>query len=83
MTGSLCLPTQQVNLHASFRVFGFESGLGNLGVEGVVQDHQGFLWVATEGGVFRYGGEKLESAGDGLGSTAEGEPVGGPVSTSS
>jgi ligand-binding sensor domain-containing protein len=83
LTGLLRLPAQQVNFQANFRAFGFESGLGNLGVEGVVQDHQGFLYVATEGGLFRYDGEKLESAGDGPGSTAEVEPVAGPFSTSS
>src|ERR1035438_8346260 len=67
VTGSLCATAQHANFHANFKVFGFESGLGNLGVENVVQDHQGFLWVATEGGLFRYDGERFESAGDGLG----------------
>jgi len=67
MAGSLCITAQHANFHANFKVFGFESGLGNLSVESVVQDHQGFLWVATEGGLFRYDGEKFESAGDGLG----------------
>ena len=67
VTGSLCITAQHASFHANFKVFGFESGLGNLSVESVVQDHQGFLWVATEGGLFRYDGEKFESAGDGLG----------------
>jgi ligand-binding sensor domain-containing protein len=67
VAGSLCATAQHVNYHANFKVFGFESGLGNLSVESVVQDRQGFLWVATEGGLFRYDGDKFESGGDGLG----------------
>jgi signal transduction histidine kinase/AmiR/NasT family two-component response regulator len=67
VAGSLCATAQHVNYHANFKVFGFESGLGNLSVENIVQDRQGFLWVATEGGLFRYDGDKFESAGDGLG----------------
>jgi signal transduction histidine kinase/CheY-like chemotaxis protein len=66
-TVSLCLTAQRANTHANFKVFGFESGLPNLGVENVIQDHQGFLWVATEAGLFRYDGERFEAAGDGLG----------------
>ncbi len=67
LTAALCLPAQHANTHANFKVFGFESGLADLGVENLIQDHQGFLWVATEGGLFRYDGGKFEAAGDGLG----------------
>ncbi len=47
----------------SFRVYGNDQGLTNLGVKGLHQDKQGFLWVSTEGGVFRYDGERFQSFG--------------------
>jgi putative nucleotidyltransferase with HDIG domain len=48
----------------SFRVYGNDQGLTNLAVKGLHQDKQGFLWVSTEGGVFRYDGERFQSFGE-------------------
>ena len=36
-----------------FRFFGTEDGLSNLAVKVLFQDRTGFLWAATESGVFR------------------------------
>ena len=47
----------------NFRVYGNDQGLTNLGVKGLHQDQQGFLWISTEGGVFRYDGERFQSYG--------------------
>lgn len=40
----------------SFQVFDFDSGLNNLAVESIFQDREGFLWVGTQNGLFRYDG---------------------------
>lgn len=40
----------------SFQSFDFESGLMNLAVENFLQDREGFLWVATQNGLYRYDG---------------------------
>ena len=37
-----------------FRSYGTESGLGNLAAMRLAQDTAGFLWVATQDGVYRY-----------------------------
>ncbi len=48
----------------SFRVYGLDQGLTNLGVKNLYQDHQGFLWVSTENGIFRYDGDRFQAFGD-------------------
>ncbi|NQZ10428.1 MAG: GAF domain-containing protein, partial [Algicola sp.] len=39
-----------------FDNIGAEQGLGNLNVSRVLQDRQGFIWAATENGLYRYDG---------------------------
>ena len=53
--------------HHSLRVYGTESGLNNLGIEDIVQDRQGYLWVSSEGGLFRFDGQHFEGQGDEVG----------------
>ena len=53
----------------SFKTYGHEEGLGSLVVQGILQDSQGFLWVATQNGVYRYDGKRSVRYG-----TAEGLP---------
>jgi putative nucleotidyltransferase with HDIG domain len=48
----------------SFRVYGLDQGLTNLGVKNLYQDKQGFLWVSTENGIFRYDGDRFQWFGD-------------------
>jgi len=46
----------------------YVEGLGNLSVKSLYQDSQGFLWVGTFGGLFRYDGLRFDEFGpkDGL-----------------
>jgi diguanylate cyclase (GGDEF)-like protein len=38
-----------------------DQGLGDLNVHAVFQDREGFLWVGTEGGLFRYDGKRFQT----------------------
>jgi ligand-binding sensor domain-containing protein len=49
--------------HYSFRYYGAENGLTNLAVKVLFQDRTGFLWAATENGVFRYDGQRFRRYG--------------------
>lgn len=53
----------------SFKQYGQDQGLNNLDVSCMMQDRAGFLWVATEGGLFRYDGHQFRAY-----STAQGLP---------
>jgi diguanylate cyclase (GGDEF)-like protein len=46
-----------------FRTFRQAEGLKNLAVNALVTDHAGFLWLATENGVFRFIGSGFERYG--------------------
>jgi ligand-binding sensor domain-containing protein len=50
------LPAQRYE----FRNYGQEDGLTNLVVTSIAQDRQGFLWVGTQNGLFRYDGERFQ-----------------------
>src|SRR5580704_15570567 len=52
----------------SFKHYLQESGLSNLSVNTINQDQDGFLWVATDNGLFRYNGRLFQHFGseDGL-----------------
>lgn len=47
----------------SFRTFGNGEGLANLSVRRIHQDREGFLWVSTENGIFRFDGVSFEAFG--------------------
>ena len=47
--------------HWSFQAYGTEQGLTNPTVFSLHQDGQGFLWVSTEGGLFRYDGDRFRA----------------------
>ena len=47
----------------AFRSYGSEQGLENLSVLAIVQDREGFLWVATEDGLYRYDGDRFHRYG--------------------
>lgn len=57
----------------SFHLYGRESGLNDNTVLALLQDKAGFLWVGTEGGLYRYEGShfRLMSEADGLSCRAE------------
>ncbi len=48
----------------------YVDGLGNLNVKCIYQDRAGFLWVGTQGGLFRYDGNRFEEFGAAQGLTA-------------
>jgi signal transduction histidine kinase/ligand-binding sensor domain-containing protein/ActR/RegA family two-component response regulator len=50
LCGALCAQQQH------FRIYGEAEGLTNLSVRDIMQDRDGFLWVATENGLFRFDG---------------------------
>ena len=52
----------------SFKHYAQDAGLTNLAVNTINQDGKGFLWVATDNGLFRYNGRHFERFGkeDGL-----------------
>ena len=43
----------------SFRFYGPAEGLRNLVVLSLAQDHSGYIWVGTEGGLYRYDGSRF------------------------
>ena len=45
----------------SFQYLGVDQGLGNLGVSSFFQDRDGFIWVGTENGVYRYDGTRFRT----------------------
>ena len=45
----------------TFKFYGQEEGLQNLAVQVVLQDRQGFLWVGTQNGLFRYDGSQFKA----------------------
>lgn len=48
--------TQQLN----FRSFSFEQGLNTYNIQKVIQDKYGFIWIATQDGLYRYNGNTFE-----------------------
>ena len=50
-----------------FRTYGIEAGLGNLAAMRLAQDPAGFLWVATQDGMYRYDGNRFTRFGLGEG----------------
>ena len=68
---SLCLLTSAVCMMGQqyvFRAFRQTDGLNNLVINGLATDRSGFLWVATENGVYRFLGSRFRRYGleDGL-----------------
>ena len=47
----------------SLRTFGQLDGLGNMAVMALAQDRDGYLWVGTENGLFRYDGSRFRHFG--------------------
>ena len=59
LTGAAAVQGQQY----SFRYYGAEDGLTNRAVKVLFQDRTGFLWAATENGLFRYDGHRFRHYG--------------------
>jgi signal transduction histidine kinase/ligand-binding sensor domain-containing protein/ActR/RegA family two-component response regulator len=56
-----------------FRHYGIAEGLYNLAILSLAQDGEGFIWVGSEGGLYRYDGTRLRlmGAAEGLPCTTE------------
>ncbi len=59
----------------TFQLYGQAEGLTNLAPLSLLQDSEGFLWVGTQNGLFRYDGSRFDSF-----STQPGHPTSGIVS---
>ena len=60
----LCLCAPLAGQEYSFQYFGSEQGLTNLTPKSLFQDRTGFIWAATENGVFRYEGVRFRKFGE-------------------
>ena len=45
--------------HWSFQTYGPDLGLTNPTILALHQDREGYLWISTEGGIFRYDGDRF------------------------
>jgi signal transduction histidine kinase/DNA-binding response OmpR family regulator/streptogramin lyase len=54
----LCPPPGEAQ-HWPFQAYGTDQGLTNPTILGLHQDRRGFLWASTEGGLFRYDGDRF------------------------
>ncbi|HWW69275.1 MAG TPA: two-component regulator propeller domain-containing protein, partial [Duganella sp.] len=63
-----CLCASAAAEQMSLRQFGQADGLANQAVTAIVQDGDGYLWVGTENGLFRFDGARFRRYGkrDGL-----------------
>ena len=59
LIAAVALPAQRY----TFRQYGPSDGLTNLGVNCLLQDRTGFLWVGTDNGLFRYDGKSFQAYG--------------------
>ena len=48
----------------SFQYYGVDQGLTDLAVRSVFRDSKGYLWLSTEGGIFRYDGARFQAYGE-------------------
>ena len=48
----------------SFKIYTRDQGLRNLSINSLAQDSQGYLWVGTQSGVYRYDGNEFRAVGD-------------------
>ncbi len=59
----LLLPLTATAQRYVFKYYASEQGLGNLGVNCLLQDHIGFLWAGTDNGLYRYDGLSFTAFG--------------------
>ena len=63
LTGFLFFLTQNLCIAQQFNVgtYSFKEGLNTYNIKKVLQDKYGFIWLATQDGVYRYDGTSFES----------------------
>jgi signal transduction histidine kinase/ligand-binding sensor domain-containing protein len=57
--GALALDPERPLLHATIDVWGRREGLPSLGIDAIAQGSEGYLWLATEGGLVRFDGMRF------------------------
>ena len=60
---ALLVPLAASAQEFTFRQYGQRDGLANLSISRLLQDHEGYLWVGTENGLFRHDGTDFERFG--------------------
>ncbi len=60
VTLALMLPGVASAQQMPLRYYGQQDGLTNLAVTAMARDHDGYLWVGTENGLFRYNGASFQ-----------------------
>src|SRR5581483_11600 len=63
---ALELSTTALTQEYAFRIYGSADGLRNLVVLSLAQDHAGYIWAGTEGGLYRYDGTRFRLMTQGL-----------------
>src|SRR5271170_5162660 len=67
VTLALAFSVSTVAQEYSFRIYGAAEGLQNLVVLSLAQDHAGYIWAGTEGGLYRYDGTRFQLMGTAMG----------------
>jgi len=63
-TAAFCLGTSgQAPGRLAFKTYGVAQGLENLSASRLAQDASGFIWIGTEGNIFRYDGSTFRAFG--------------------
>ena len=74
LASALCVPAIASGVLAegpiSFETISMRDGLPQTAISAIVQDQQGFLWLATQFGLARYDGHQMIIWGEGDGATA-------------
>src|SRR5882724_10012399 len=62
MVAAVCLglPASTAAQRFVFKDYGKDQGLANLAITCLLQDSEGFLWVGTKAGLFRYDGQRFQ-----------------------
>jgi len=50
-----------IKTHTKVSFFGSEQGLERFNVFGIVEDHNGFIWLGTQGGIARFDGTRFKN----------------------
>lgn len=55
-----CLSNPLFSQQLNFQTFSFREGLSTYNISNTVQDRHGFIWIATQDGIYRYNGRSFQ-----------------------
>jgi len=58
-----CASANLIAQRYTYRQYGSEDGLTNLGATCLLQDRAGYIWIGTDNGLFQYSGERFQEFG--------------------